>query len=53
MSDDIKSHRYYFIDNSLNIYRVKWVDNLIEFLDYNYVNVVRMTNEETYRLYSN
>ena len=51
MSDDIKSHRYYYLDNNMDFYRIKSVDNLIEYLDHNDINTKKMNNEETYKLY--
>ena len=52
MNDKIKSHRYYFLDDSLNYYRINYVDRLIEYLDRENVNIRKMNNEEIISLYN-
>ena len=52
MSDEIKSHRYYFLDDNLNFYRIKSVDTLLSYLDNNDINLVQMNEEEIRKLYS-
>ncbi len=52
MSDEIKSHRYYFLDDNMNFYRIKSVDTLLSYLDNNDINLMQMNEEETRKLYS-